>query len=138
MPRNEVEVKLPDPYTGFTFRLWVNPPSKLYQELFSDPPAKPDSEDEDILDAYEKDFDAHAKRTQELLSTVILEHNGWPDEYGFELPPEINEKFWDELSQEVANCIMPLASWEMQKLGKSIVTRGQPSRRGSRHRTRRA
>lgn len=106
--RREVWVELPAEYEGFRFRVWVNAPSKVWNELTG-----PDE-----------------KQSLEALQQLVLEHNGWLDFDGQPYPPAGEKKFWEEIPTELAACMLVATQVEMQKLPNSIAPQRRRSKRG--------
>lgn len=90
---------LPEPYEEFEITYWVNPPSKMWQELL--------------------DTDSEARR-QELLGQVMIGHNGWCDYDGNELPPPNEARFWEEIPTELAVAVLAALNVAMGKLARSV------------------
>jgi hypothetical protein len=106
--RRETWVELPGDYAGFKFRLWVNAPARIWNDLNSDT-------EEAALAA---------------LQQLILEHNGWRDFDGEPYPPANESAFWEAIPTELAACILVASQSEMQKLPNSIAPQRRRSRRG--------
>lgn len=106
--RREKWVELPAEYEGFKFRVWVNAPTKLWNDLQSE-------DDQAALEAMKK---------------LVLEHNGWLDFDGEPYPPAGETKFWEAIPTELAACILVATQTEMQKLPNSIAPPRRRLRRG--------
>ncbi len=101
--RREAWVELPDEYEGFKFLVWVNAPTKLWQELGSGDEA----------------------RGLEAMRKLMLDHNGWLDFDGEPYPPASEPAFWEEIPTELAACMLVAAQVEMQKLPKSLAPKNR-------------
>lgn len=106
--RREAWVELPGDYAGFKFRLWVNAPTRIWNDL--------DSTDDKVVLA--------------ALEQLILEHNGWRDFDGEPYPPAIESAFWEAIPTELAACMIVASQGEIQKLPNSIAPQRRRSRRG--------
>lgn len=106
--RRESWVELPQEYEGFKVRIWVNAPTRVWNELTG----------------------GDEEETQAALREIVLEHNGWRDFEGNAYPPARDQKFWEEIPTELAACILMAAQAEIQRLPNSIAPQARRSRRG--------
>lgn len=93
--RREAWVELTGEYEGFSFRVWVNPPARIWNQVFGN---------------------QSAADVKEGLKQVILEHNGWEDFDGNALPAPTTNEFWDEIPTELAGLIIREAQAESNRL----------------------
>lgn len=106
--RREAWVTLPDAYAGFTFRLWVNAPQRLWNDLGSGDEA----------------------RARAAMGQIVLEHNGWLDFDGQPYPPASNpEALWDAVPTELAGVVITAAQLEIAKLPNSMAPQKRRSGR---------
>ena len=106
--RREAWVDLPAEYQGFKVRIWVNAPTKYWNDVTGD--------DEVLrLDA---------------LKRIVLEHNSWLDFDGEPYPPSSDVDFWEEIPTELAVCVIAAVQAEMQRLPNSMIATPRRSRRG--------
>ena len=110
-------VELPEEYAGFKFKLWVNAPTKLWNQLT-------EGGDEAEMRA--------------AIRQLIIEHNSWRNFDGEPFPAANSPEFWDEIPTELAALIIVSSQAEIEKLPFSVAATRQRSRRGSRRRTKRA
>ena len=101
IPRREVEVALPPEYPGFTYRLWVNFPSRLNDEINS----------------------GDQGRIVAALRRIVLAHNGWQDDEGGLLPQPTEAEFWERIPTELAAVIVATINAEIVKLPNSLRPR---------------
>jgi len=104
-------VTLPPPYGDtdppMKVRIWVNYPNRFADDLVNG--------DEDAI--------------YEVLSKIVLEHNGWLDEDGKPLPAlargdaEVMRRFWQAIPNECAQAISGLVGVEAGKVSASIRAR---------------
>lgn len=106
--RRETWVPLPGEYDGFEVRVWVNAPSRLWNQLT-------EGDEQDALDA---------------LQEIVLEHNGWLDFEGEPYPPASDPAFWEAIPTELAAVVLAAAQQEIQRLPNSMRPRRGNSRRG--------
>lgn len=106
--RREAWVELPQEYEGFKFRVWLNAPTRLWNDLNNGDEAT----------------------ALESLKQLVLEHNGWLDFEGQPYPPPDTGDFWEQIPTELAACILTAAQTEMQKLPNSMAPQRRRSRRG--------
>lgn len=97
--RREAWVNLPDAYAGFRMRIWVNAPSRIWDQISSEERAT-------IVNG---------------LQAVILEHNGWLDFDGEPYPPPSAPSFWDAIPTELLGVMITAAQIELGKLPKSMA-----------------
>jgi hypothetical protein len=97
--RRETWIELPPEYPGFKMRVWVNPPTRLWNDVASGDDA----------------------RTRAALKAVALEHNGWCDIEGklFEQPS--TDSFWDDIPTELAALVIVLIQKAMTALPNSLT-----------------
>lgn len=117
--RRETWVELPEEYEGFRFKMWVNAPARVWNEL--NPPANDDSDE---------DGAAREATAQAALRQIVLEHNGWRDFDGQPFPPADDAAFWEAIPTELAACVLMAARVEMGKLPNSMAPQRRRSRRG--------
>ena len=118
--RRETWVDLPDEYEGFKFKVWVNAPARVWNEL--NPATSDETSDEDAA--------AREATAQAALRQIVLEHNGWLDFDGQPFPPADDPAFWETIPTELAACVLVAARVEMGKLPNSIAPQKRRSRRG--------
>lgn len=106
--RRETWVDLPKEYDGFSFRVWLNAPARIWTDLASD-----------------KETTA-----REAIQKLVLEHNGWLDFDGKPYPLASDPKFWEEIPTELAACMLAASQAEIQKLPNSMAPQRRRSRRG--------
>lgn len=106
--RREAWVELPAEYEGFKFRVWLNAPTRIWNDLTS----------------------TQEEQTLEALKQLVLEHNGWIDFEGQPYPPASEPKFWEDIPTELAACMLISIQVEMQKLPNSIAPQRRRSRGG--------
>lgn len=106
--RRETWVPLPGEYEGFEVRVWVNAPTRLWNQLS-------EGDEQDALDA---------------LQEIVLEHNGWRDFEGEPYPPAGEPAFWEEIPTELAAVVLAAAQAEIQRLPNSMAPQRRRSRRG--------
>lgn len=98
-------VDLPEEYEGFKFKMWLNPPGKLWQQIFSN------------------ESDEEAK--QAALGLIVMEHNSWRD-YGGEVYPDTNTKeFWEAIPNELAALIITLCQLQVADLPTSALAKSR-------------
>lgn len=98
-------VDLPEEYAGFKIKIWLNPPGKLWQRIFSD-----DSDEEE---------------KQAALSQVVIEHNGWRDYDGETYPQPVIKDFWDSIPNELAALIITLCQLQVADLPTSALAKSR-------------
>ena len=103
-------MELPGEYEGFRFRVWLNAPTRIWNQLTGEASGEAEM--------------------HEALRQLVLEHNGWLDFEGNPYPPAGEAKFWEEIPTELAACILSAAQVEMQKLPNSIAPQRRRSKRG--------
>ncbi len=96
--RREVWLELPAPYDGHKFKMWVNFPGSVGEDL--------NGASDDLMYA--------------AIGQVVVEHNGWRDDLGT-LPPPSEPAFWRRIPQELAVTIISLVRLETQKLPNSVT-----------------
>lgn len=97
--RRETWVQLPNEYAGFRFRLWVNAPQRLWNDVGSGDQA----------------------RASQALTQLVTEHNGWLDYDGAPYPPASDPALWDTAPTELAAVVIATASQEMMRLPNSLA-----------------
>jgi hypothetical protein len=112
-PRIEREIDVDD-YPGYFARVWLNPPDSLFAEVTA----------------------GDEGRAQAALNQIVLGHNGWPDEQGYELPQPPDPGFWEGLGQHLANRLMGHLLMERIAAPKLQVLMSARSGSGSGPRTR--
>lgn len=105
IPRREVEVTLPPEYPGFTFRLWVNFPARLA---------------DDLNQRGEGDAEEKQARMSAALSKVVLSHNGWLDDEGNPIPQPSDPVFWEIIPTELAAVIIACINRQIVVLPNSL------------------
>jgi len=93
--RRETWVDIGDPYAGFQFRLWVNAPVRLWNDVWS-------GRTNGIIRA--------------ALLQIVLEHNGWRDEHGAPYPAASDPAFYDAIPNELFSFVLTVAQEESQRL----------------------
>jgi hypothetical protein len=99
--RREAWVELPEAYAGFKFKLWVNAPQRLWQDVAS----------------------GDETRARAALAQIIMEHNGWLDYDGQPFPPASDPALWEAAPTELAALIITAANAEMMRLPNSLAPR---------------
>lgn len=127
--RRETWVDLPDEYEGFKFKVWVNAPARVWNELN---PATSDEASDEASDeeAAAREAAAREATAQAAPRQIVLEHNGWRDFDGQPFPPADDPAFWEAIPTELAACVLVAARVEMGKLPNSIAPQRRRSRRG--------
>jgi hypothetical protein len=110
IPRRETWVELPTEYPDFKFKMWVNAPQRLWNDI--------------------RDVDQDLSRALAALKQIILEHNGWLDFDESPYPPATEDAFWDAIPTELAGTIIAACNAEMTKLPNSLAPKRRSSRRG--------
>lgn len=106
--RREKWLELPDEYSGFKVKIWLNAPTKYWTALGSE-------DDREALDG---------------MQQIVLEHNGWLDFDGEPYPPASDPALWEEVPTELAATVLAAAQAAMTDLPNSL----RPTRRRSRRR----
>lgn len=106
--RRETWIVLPGEYEGFSFRVWVNAPGKLWADINS----------------------GNEKKAVEALQQVVLEHNGWLDFDSNLYPPADTPEFWQAIPTELAACVLVSTQTEMQKVPNSLAPMSRRSKSG--------
>lgn len=106
--RREVWVDLPPEYEGFKFRMWVNAPALVWNEIWSG--------DNDRIEAG--------------LRKIVLEHNTWCDFDGHPYPPVSDTLFWELVPTELVSCIIVTAQTEIGRLPNSLAPKRRKSKSG--------
>lgn len=106
--RRETWVELPAEYEGFKFRVWLNAPARIWNDLGG----------------------SNEKLALAAAQQLVLEHNGWLDFDGKPYPPATEPAFWEAIPTELAACILAASQAEMQKLPNSIAPQRRRSKRG--------
>jgi hypothetical protein len=99
--RREEWVELPKEYAGFKFRLWVNAPTRLWNDVTS----------------------GDEERGRAALAKIVLEHNGWCDFDGAVYPPTTAPEFWEAIPTELLAVMLVVSQAEMGKLPNSLAPR---------------
>lgn len=97
--RRDNWVQLPDEYAGFRFKLWVNAPQRLWNEVAS----------------------GEQERAKLALAQIVSEHNGWVDFDGQPYPLASDPTLWDAVPTELAAVVIAAANQEMLRLPNSLA-----------------
>lgn len=118
--RREKWVSLSDEYEGFYFKLWVNAPTNLWNDVAkAGTVIKSDSDDEDDV-AEAKAMAAEIEtNAMAALKKIVLAHNSWLDFDGNEYPPTSDDAFWEQVPTELLSCIYVESQIAMSELPNS-------------------
>ena len=98
-PRREAWVDLPKEYPGFRFKMWVNAPQRLWNDVTG----------------------GGDEVGKAALSKIVLEHNGWVDSDGAPYPALPDPEFWEAIPTELLAVMLTMAQLEMMKLPNSLA-----------------
>lgn len=101
-------VELPDEYEGFKARIWINAPTKYWEQLKS-------SDEEEALAGMQK---------------IVIEHNGWLDFDGKPYPLADDPALWSEVPTELATIVLTAAQIKATEIPNSMASRNRRSKRG--------
>jgi hypothetical protein len=101
VPRREAWIDLPEPYSELKMLVWQNYPRRLNYELAS----------------------RDAGRILNALKTIMLGHNNWQSADGVPLPPTSEQRFWDDVSDELVLAVFIVLGVEVGKFMDSMRAR---------------
>jgi hypothetical protein len=128
--RREKWLDLPDEYAGFKIKVWINAPTKLWNDILY-------AEEYDETNDSEAETDRKTDIVFNALKQIVLEHNGWLDFDGNPIPAANTIEFWDTIPTELSACIIAAVQRGAYDLPNSMRPQRRKSRSGSRRQTKR-
>jgi hypothetical protein len=128
-----VEIKLPEPYEGFTFQAWVNAPAKLWTGLQPTPPPTDEEIEEELgcgldeatpeaaRDARQAIVGRNEAKLLGILGQLIVSHNGWSDFDGSPLPAPSEAGFYEAIPTELLGAMIAQMQEAQKKLAGSVT-----------------
>lgn len=99
-PKRVRSVEIPE-YPGFQMTVWVNYPSKLFDQM----------------------IDGNAEDSLAAANQIFIDNNGWCDDEGQPYPAMHTQDFWDAIPNELAATMIAVLRNEVGKLPNSLLPR---------------